>query len=51
MKNQKRVGEMTISEAYPHLLDIATMYGLELKNLKHFKLAKIILVNRYNREL
>ena len=48
---QKTVGKMTISEAYPHLSVIANAYGLRLNRLKEFKLARIILVNLYNREL
>lgn len=42
---------MTISEAYPHLVEIANTYGLKLNNAKDFKFARIILVNLYNREL
>lgn len=49
--NQKTIGNMVISEAYPHLLTIARAYGLKLNRAKEFKLARIILVNLYNREL
>ncbi len=42
---------MTISEAYPYLKVISDMYGLKLNRLKDFKLARILLVNLYNREL
>jgi hypothetical protein len=45
------IGEMTISEAYPHLKVIADTYGLNLKNVKEFKMVRIILANLYNREL
>lgn len=48
---QKTVGKMTISEVYPHLYSIANAYGLKLNRVKDFKLARIILVNLYNREL
>lgn len=49
--NQKIIGEMKISDAYPHLITIARAYGLKLNRAKEFKLARIILVNLYNREL
>lgn len=46
-----RLGDMTITEAYPHLKSVALAYGLKLNRAKEFKLARIILVNLYNREL
>ena len=46
-----RLGDMTISEAYPHLKNVALAYGLKLNRAKDFKFARIILVNLYNREL
>lgn len=49
--NQKTVGKMTLLEAIPHLNPIAKSYGLKLNRLKDFKLARLILVNLYNREL
>ena len=45
------LGDMTISEAYPHLKNVALAYGLKLNRAKDFKFARIILVNLYNREL
>ena len=45
------VSKMTISEAYPHLKSVADVYGLRLNRAKEFKLARIILVNLYCREL
>ena len=45
------IGNMTISEAYPHLRSVALAYGLNLNRTKDFKFARIILVNLYNREL
>jgi hypothetical protein len=45
------VGKMVISEVYPHLRSIALAYGLKLNRAKDFKLARLILVNLYNREL
>lgn len=42
---------MTISEAYPHLKLISESYGLRLNRTREFKLARLILVNLYNREL
>ena len=45
------IGKMTISQAYPHLKTVALSYGLRLNRAKEFKLARIILVNLYNREL
>jgi hypothetical protein len=51
MITQKTVGKMTISEAYPHLFTIAQSYGLKLNRVKDFRIARLILVNLYNREL
>ena len=51
MITEKTVGKMTISEVYPHLDCIAKSYGLKLNRVKDFRLARIILVNLYNREL
>jgi hypothetical protein len=45
------VSKMTITEAYPHLKSVASAYGLRLNRAKEFKLAKVILVNLYCREL
>ena len=45
------IGKMTISQAYPHLKTVALAYGLRLNRAKEFKLARIVLVNLYNREL
>jgi len=42
---------MNISEAYPHLQNIADIYGLKLNRSKEFKLVRIILINLYCREL
>jgi|32_taG_2_1085360.scaffolds.fasta_scaffold00163_28 hypothetical protein len=49
--NQKTVGSLTISEAKKLLEPIALSYGLKLNRLRDFKLARLILVNLYNREL
>jgi hypothetical protein len=46
-----RLGDMTISEAYPHLKTVALAYGLKLNRVKDFKFARLILANLYNREL
>ena len=46
-----RLGDMTITEAYPHLKSVALAYGLKLNRVKDFKFARIILVNLYSREL
>jgi hypothetical protein len=51
MITEKTVGKMTLSEALPHLDSIGKAYGLKLNRLKDFRLARIILVNLYNREL
>lgn len=48
---EKLIGQMTISEAYPHLSVVAKAYGLKLNRVKDFKYSRIILVNLYNREL
>ena len=45
------IGNMTISEAYPHLRSIALAYGLRLNRAKEFKFARIVLANLYSREL
>lgn len=45
------VSKMTITEAYPYLQSISSAYGLRLNRVKEFKLAKVILVNLYCREL
>jgi len=45
------IGKMTITEAYPYLKSIASSYGLRLNRAKEFKLAKVLLVNLYCREL
>ena len=42
---------MTISQAYPHLKEVALSYGLRLNRAKEFKFARLILANLYNREL
>jgi len=41
---------MTISEAKPYLQSIASMYGLKLNKVKHFKFARMILATLYCRE-
>lgn len=45
------IGKMTISQAYPHLDNIAKVYGLKLNRVREFRFARLILVNLYNREL
>jgi hypothetical protein len=49
--NNMEIGKMTISEALPHLKSVAFAYGLRLNRAKEFKMARIILVNLYSREL
>lgn len=51
MITQKTIGSMTVSEVYLHLDAVAKSYGLKLNRLRDFKLARLILVNLYNREL
>ena len=43
----KRIGEMTIGEAFPHLKKVADEFGLNLNRTKDFKTARIILANLY----
>ena len=43
--------ELEQTESYPHLKSLALAYGLRLNRAKEFKLARIILVNLYCREL
>ena len=45
------IGKMTISEALPYLKSVASAYGLKLNIAGEFKMARMILVNLYNREL
>ena len=49
--NQKTIGQMTLSEAYPHLKNIAFAYGLRLNRAKELKFARLILGNLYCRDL
>jgi len=42
------IGQMTITEAYPHLQSVANAYGLRLNRAKEFKFARLILANLYN---
>jgi len=42
---------MTISEVYPHLKKVAELYKLNLSLFNEFKLAKLILVSQYSRDL
>jgi len=42
------IGQMTITEAYPHLQAVANAYGLRLNRAKEFKFARLILANLYN---
>jgi hypothetical protein len=49
--NQKTIGQMTISEVYPHLKVIAHAYGLRLNRAKELKFARLILGNLYCRDL
>ena len=44
------IKNLTITEAFPFLNDIALCYGLRLNRAKEFKLARAILVNLYCRE-
>jgi len=45
------VGKSKVSQMMPHLIQVARLYGLKLNRAKDFKLARVILVNLYNREL
>ena len=42
------LGQMTVTEAYPHLQAVANAYGLKLNRLKDFRIARLILANLYN---
>ena len=44
------IKNLTITEAFPFLNDIALCYGLRLNRAKEFKLARAILANLYCRE-
>ena len=44
------IGDLTITEAYPHLKSVANAYGLNLNRVKDFRLARLILSNLYNRQ-
>lgn len=43
----KSIGEMTLSEAMPHLQMVADKFGLRLNRAKEFKAARAILANLY----
>ena len=45
------IGKMKLSDALPHLQSISKLYGLRLNRANEFKMARIILVNLYSREL
>lgn len=45
------IGKMKLSDALPHLQSISRLYGLRLNRANEFKMARIILVNLYSREL
>lgn len=45
------IGKMKLSEALPHLQSISQFYGLRLNRANEFKMARLILVNLYSREL
>jgi hypothetical protein len=49
--NDLEIGRKPVSQVLPHLQMIADRYNLRLNRAKEFKLARIILVNLYNREL
>lgn len=39
---------MKFSEVYPHLKEIADMYGLRLNRVDEFRLVRMLLTNLYN---
>ena len=41
------IGKMTITEAYKYLNPIAQRFGLKLNRAKDFRLARLILANRW----
>jgi hypothetical protein len=41
------IGKMTISEAYPHLKEIADIHGLRLNRVNDFRLARVLLAIKY----
>ena len=43
------IGKMKFSEVFPYLDIIAKSNGLNLKSPRHFKLARLILINLYER--
>jgi hypothetical protein len=45
------IGKMKLLQALPHLADVANLYKLRLYVASEFKLARIILVNLYCKEL
>lgn len=45
------IGKMKLSDALPYLQSISKLHGLRLNRANEFKMARIILVNLYSREL
>lgn len=43
-----KIGNMTISEAYPHLAKIAKLYDLKLNRVVEFRIARLLLAIKYN---
>jgi hypothetical protein len=42
-----RLGQLKLSEALPLLEEVAHFYGLNLYRVKDFRLARLIVVNKY----
>lgn len=43
----KTIGQHTLTELLPHIKQICFEYGFKLNNVKHFRMVRKILVQRY----
>lgn len=50
-KTKMNIGNMTVSEVYPHLAKIAKLYDLRLNKVKDFRLARLLLAIKYNAQM
>jgi len=51
MLDNLEIGKMKLSKVLPDLMQIATLYKLNLNRASEFKLARLILVNLYSIDL
>lgn len=51
MLDNLEIGKMKLSKVLPDLMQIATLYKLNINRASEFKLARLILVNLYSKDL